>query len=134
MVFELLFFKVLLCSPELKIGNTACKVTRLPVLRYFPPQQIFSWLNVSTVVVLNVCVSPASLLFSATTRAAKGKGKAAPAAVKAAPAAAAPAAEVDKCCPKAGNKGVYVCAGHDAKMNQTNIASNNNKFYILQVP
>lgn len=65
----------------------------------------------------------------------KGKGKAT-VAVKAAPAAAAAAsstAEVDKSCPKAGNPGVSVCSGHDVKLNQTNIANNNNKFYILQV-
>lgn len=63
----------------------------------------------------------------------KGKGKAA-VAVKAAPAAAASSnAEVDKSCPKAGNPGVSVCNGHDVKLNQTNIANNNNKFYILQV-
>lgn len=60
----------------------------------------------------------------------KGKGKA-----TAAPAAAAIAsvAEVDKACPKAGDEGVSVCAGHDVKLNQTNIAANNNKFYVLQV-
>lgn len=40
---------------------------------------------------------------------------------------------MDKSCPKAGNPGVSVCDGHDVKLNQTNIANNNNKFYILQV-
>lgn len=71
------------------------------------------------------------MLHPLITQATKGKGKATPStAAKAAPASIV---EVDKCCPKAGNKGVSVCTGHDAKMNQTNIASNNNKFYILQV-
>ncbi|CAM9602980.1 unnamed protein product, partial [Laminaria digitata] len=68
----------------------------------------------------------------------KGKGKgggAAAAAAAATPAMAASAstAEVDKACPKANNKGVSVCAGHDVKLNQTNIAANNNKFYVLQM-
>lgn len=65
----------------------------------------------------------------------KGKGKAA-VAVKVAPSAASAGssnAEVDKSCPKAGNPGVSVCSGRDVKLNQTNIANNNNKFYILQV-
>ncbi|CAN0534168.1 unnamed protein product, partial [Scytosiphon promiscuus] len=48
-------------------------------------------------------------------------------------AASTSTAEVDKACPKANNKGVSVCAGHDVKLNQTNIAANNNKFYVLQV-
>lgn len=47
--------------------------------------------------------------------------------------AAQQTAEVDKACPKAGDKNVSVCAGHDVKLNQTNISANNNKFYILQV-
>lgn len=65
----------------------------------------------------------------------KGKGKATGAAIAAAPAPAATStAEVDKECPKAGKKGVSVVADYDAKMNQTNISANNNKFYILQVP
>lgn len=67
----------------------------------------------------------------------KGKGKAAArvsaAAAATTPAAAISTAEVDKACPKAGSKGVSVCAGHDVKLNQTNISANNNKFYILQV-
>ncbi|CAM9109221.1 unnamed protein product [Ectocarpus sp. 6 AP-2014] len=66
----------------------------------------------------------------------KGKGKGKAAVSVTAPPSPAPAAsnaEVDKCCPKAGNKGVSVHAGHDAKLNQTNIANNNNKFYILQM-
>lgn len=66
----------------------------------------------------------------------KGKGKAAAAAAAAAAPAAVPATsttEVDKACPKAGNKGVSVVTDYDAKMNQTNISANNNKFYILQV-
>ena len=68
----------------------------------------------------------------ALSQASKGKGKGAAAATPAA-AASASTAEVDKACPKANNKGVSVCAGHDVKLNQTNIAANNNKFYILQV-
>lgn len=70
--------------------------------------------------------------FVALQQGAKGKGKAsATAVVKTAPSAST--AEVDKCCPKAGNPGVSVCDGYDAKLNQTNIANNNNKFYVLQV-
>lgn len=70
------------------------------------------------------------------SQASKGKGKGGgAAAAKATPTAAASTstAEVDKACPKANNKGVSVCAGHDVKLNQTNIAANNNKFYVLQV-
>lgn len=63
----------------------------------------------------------------------KGKGKAATASAGSAATPLAPSAEVDKACPKAGNKGVSVCTGHDVKLNQTNISANNNKFYILQV-
>lgn len=70
--------------------------------------------------------------FGTLHQVAKGKGKAsAAAAVKTAPSASN--AEVDKFCPKAGNPGVSVCGGYDAKLNQTNIANNNNKFYVLQV-
>lgn len=64
---------------------------------------------------------------------AKGKGKSSSAAAAVKTAAASSKAEVDKCCPKAGNPGVSVCGSYDAKLNQTNIANNNNKFYVLQV-
>ncbi|CAN0354969.1 unnamed protein product, partial [Discosporangium mesarthrocarpum] len=41
-------------------------------------------------------------------------------------------ATVDSACPRAGNPGVSVCPRFDVKLNQTSIANNNNKFYILQ--
>jgi len=64
---------------------------------------------------------------------AKSKGKAVVKASPAATAATSTKVAVDAFCPKAGNAGVSVVSGHDAKLNQTNIANNNNKFYVLQV-